>query len=67
VDAASCTDVYAVGSGGTILHYNGSTWSAQSSGTGQLLASVVVRTNADGSFRDAWAVGHAGTILHGVR
>jgi hypothetical protein len=66
VDAASCTDVYAVGAGGTILHYNGATWAAQSSGTIQLLGSVAVRFNADGSFRDVWAVGHSGLILHGT-
>ena len=30
---SSATDVFAVGDSGTILHYNGSAWSAMSSGT----------------------------------
>jgi hypothetical protein len=67
IDAASCTDVYAVGANGTILRYNGASWSAQASGTTSLLSGVVIRTNSDGTPRDAWAVGHSGTILHGVR
>ena len=65
IAAASCTDVYAVGSNGTILHYDGATWSAQTSGTAASLGSVTIRTNADGTPRDAWAVGLGGKILHG--
>ena len=30
---SSASDVFAVGDGGTILHYDGSAWSAMSSGT----------------------------------
>jgi hypothetical protein len=67
LDAASCTDVYAVGAGGTILHYDGTSWLSEPSGTLALLADVVIRTRTDGSFRDAWAVGANGTILHGTR
>ncbi|MBI4503232.1 MAG: hypothetical protein HY700_19005 [Gemmatimonadetes bacterium] len=66
MDAASCTDVYAVGSNGTILHYNGATWSAEASGRTNLLSEVVIRTKLDGT-RDAFVVGSGGTILHGVR
>jgi len=66
IEAASCTDVYAVGSNGTLLHYDGASWSPQTSGTTNLLSSVVVRTRVDGT-RDAWAIGRSGTILHGTR
>ena len=55
-----------MGAGGTILHYDGASWSPQTSGTTTLLNSVVVRTKVDGT-RDAWVVGHGGTILHGTR
>ena len=44
---------------GTILHYNGTSWSSVSSGTTQDLYSVW-GTSAS----DVWAVGGGGTILH---
>jgi hypothetical protein len=51
--------VFAVGGGGTILHYDGSGWSAVSSGTGANL------TGMWGSGpNDVFAVGWGGTILH---
>src|SRR5208283_2419895 len=37
---SSATDVFAVGLGGTIMHYNGSTWSAMNSGSTNDLVGV---------------------------
>ena len=54
-------DVYAVGSGGVVLHgtRSGSQWTLETSGTdGDLLA--VWGSGPD----DVYAVGYAGTILH---
>jgi hypothetical protein len=56
---SSGTDVFAVGGSGTIMHYDGSAWSAMSSGTTDLLFSVWGR-----SATDVFAVGGNGTILH---
>jgi hypothetical protein len=55
----SGTDVFAVGLGGTILHYGGSAWSAMSSGTTNPLYGV---WGVSGT--DVFAVGATGTILH---
>ena len=52
-------DVFAVGSRGTILHYDGSTWSNMRSGTKENLEGVW-GTASD----DVFAVGEDGTILH---
>src|SRR3989442_14596606 len=53
------TDVFAVGQGGTILHYDGTSWSAQPSGTTE----NVLRVWGSG-VTDVCAVGFGGTILH---
>ena len=53
-------DVFAAGAAGTILHYNGATWSLLASGTAQSLAGVW-----GSGAGDVFAVGGAGTILHG--
>ncbi len=58
VAALTSSEVWAVGDGGTILHYDGSGWSAQSSGTTAALRGVAA---ADASH--VWAVGDGGTIL----
>lgn len=55
---SSGNDVFAVGDAGTILHYNGFTWSAVSSGTTRNLAGVWVSPG-----RNAFAVGDSGTVL----
>ena len=52
-------DVFAVGEGGTILHYDETGWSAMSSGTGYELNGV---WGSSGS--DIFVVGEDGTILH---
>ena len=54
----SATDGWAVGSGGVILGYNGTSWSTVSSPTGEKLSSVYMVSATDG-----WAVGDLGTTL----
>jgi len=56
---SSPADVFAVGPGGTIVHYDGSTWSWQPAGTERELQGVWGSGPAD-----VFAVGEAGTILH---
>jgi hypothetical protein len=56
---SSGSDVFAVGDYGTIVHYDGSSWSSMSSGTGNGLDGV---WGSSGS--DVFAVGDSGTILH---
>jgi hypothetical protein len=48
-----------VGVGGTILHYDGATWSPMSSGTTNSLQAVWCSSGSD-----VFAVGYGGTILH---
>jgi len=52
-------DVFVVGGGGTILHYDGSSWSLMSSGTSNNLNGVW-----GSGLNDVFAVGENGTILH---
>lgn len=52
-------DVFVVGEGGTILHYDGSTWARMNSGTSSQLNGVWGTSN-----RDVFAVGDNGTVLH---
>ena len=56
---SSSTDVFAVGLIGTIVHYDGSAWSAMSGGTTNRLDGVW-----GSSSTDVFAVGDYGTILH---
>jgi hypothetical protein len=56
---ASSSDVYAVGGIGLILHYDGTGWSAITSGTSALLCDVWGSSSSD-----IYAVGSEGTILH---
>jgi long-subunit fatty acid transport protein len=51
-------DVFAVGTYGTILHYNGSGWAAMDSGTTEFLMGVWASSNTY-----VFAVGNSGTIL----
>ena len=55
---SSASDVFAVGQNGTILHYDGSSWSSMSSGTSNELLGVW-----GSSASDAFAVGSWSTIL----
>lgn len=60
-------DVYAVGASGTILHYDGTSWSATGSGvTASNLYAVWGSSSADsnGHANDVYAVGASGTIVH---
>jgi hypothetical protein len=58
VSGTSQWDVWAVGSIGAIVHWDGSAWSLKSSGTGGMLRGVWAGPS------DAWAVGVVGTIIH---
>ena len=50
---------WAVGTGGSIYHFDGATWTNYPSPTTQQLGSVTTISNSE-----AWAVGGGGTILH---
>jgi hypothetical protein len=52
-------DVWAVGEVGTILHWDGTSWSESPSGTNEDLADVW-----GSGAHDVWAVGYSGNILH---
>ena len=56
---SSANDVFSVGYEGTILHYDGTSWNAMTSGTGYSLDAVW-----GSSANDVFAVGGGGTILH---
>lgn len=58
VSAVSATEAWAVGDGGAIYRFDGSSWSKVNSGTGVALRGVW----AAGS-DDVWAVGDAGTVI----
>jgi len=58
----SSSDVFAVGSEGTILHYDGTQWSEMPSGTRDWLTSVWGTSSGD-----VVVVGGTGTILRGRR
>jgi len=59
ISASGASDVWAVGGGGAILHYNGTNWAGQASGTFRHPARV---SACDAG--NAWAVGDGGTVLH---
>jgi hypothetical protein len=56
---ASAANVYAVGSAGVIVHYDGMTWTSSTSGTADLFG-VWGTTSAS----DIYAVGASGVVLH---
>lgn len=58
VDALDASHVWAVGAGGTIRFYNGSSWTSQASGTTEHLFDV---SAADATH--VWAVGDNGIVL----
>ncbi len=62
----STSDVYAVGYGGTIFHYNGTSWSSQTSGTTNNLYGVWGTSVTVDSVTTVYvfAVGASGTILY---
>ena len=58
VSGSSDDDIWLVGLGGTIVHWDGASWSVVPGGTSADLTAVWA-----GSPRDAWAVGENGTIV----
>ena len=56
---SSPTDVWLAGEAGTLLHWNGSSWTAAASGTESAL-----RALSGTSARNVWAAGLDGTLLH---
>jgi hypothetical protein len=56
---SSVQDMFVVGEQGRILHYDGVSWTSQTSGTGEDLTEV---WGSSGS--DVYAVGRSGTVLH---
>jgi hypothetical protein len=56
---SSASDIWAVGAGGTIIHYDGKVWRYSASGTTRDLYGVW-----GSSATDIWAVGEDGTVLH---
>jgi peptide/nickel transport system substrate-binding protein len=58
IDMVSASDVWAVGAGGTILHYDGSAWTTTSSPTTSDLKGIDLWDASTG-----WAVGTGGNII----
>lgn len=64
IAAVSANDVWAVGAGGTIQHWNGTAWlTAISPVTTTLTGIALTDANGDGVAEIAWAVGVNGVIL----
>ena len=59
ITGTSKSDVWAVGEGGTVLHFDGMAWSNPTSGTLATLRAVWADAKDD-----AWAVGDGGVVLH---
>jgi len=66
VYGSSATDIYAVGSNGSVLHNTGgnSAWTSQTSGTAATLRGVWADAAGTGYSADAYAVGDNGTVQH---
>jgi hypothetical protein len=64
VTGSSASDVWVAGASGTILHYDGSTWTAPSSGTTVTLRGVWADTPPGSYTADAYFVGDNGTVQH---
>jgi hypothetical protein len=65
VSGSSATDVWVAGASGTMLHYNGSSWSPATSGTSVALHGVWADTPPGSYTADVYAVGDNGTVQHG--
>ena len=61
VCGSSKDDVWAVGAGGTVLHYDGATWTAIPSGFKEVFYNVW-----GSGPNDVWIVSHTGLVLHGT-
>jgi hypothetical protein len=65
-DQSPGSDIFGVGTGGFILHWNGTSWSQQVSGSTEQLNHIAFRPLSNGG-REWWIVGNNGVILHGTR
>lgn len=61
IHGTSKDDVWAVGTNGTVVHYDGSSWTATSSGTTNTLLGVWATSPTD-----VWAVSAWNLVLHGT-
>jgi hypothetical protein len=59
IEGTGSTDLWAVGGGGTALHFDGTQWQQVETGTQEGLIAV-----AASAPDDVWAVGTRGTVLH---
>jgi len=59
IDAVSASNIWAVGTNGEIIQYNGTDWNTITSPTGNDLYGIDMISSSDG-----WAVGLSGKILH---
>lgn len=59
IGGTAANDIWVVGNGGTILHYDGTQWTQVTSGTTADLVSVSVRGPDD-----VWATGQGAVVLH---
>ena len=60
ISGHAADDIYAVGSIGAIVHYDGAQWTSMNSGVSVILYGVWANPNTAG---DVWAVGEFGTVL----
>jgi hypothetical protein len=65
VFGSSASDVWVAGASGTVLRYNGSTWTSPSSGTTVTLRGVWADTPPGSYTADVYFVGDNGTVQHG--
>jgi hypothetical protein len=62
-DAPGTTRAFAVGSMGTILHWDGTKWNSMATPTTATLRAITLGFSAG---VDYWVVGDCGTLLHGT-
>jgi hypothetical protein len=65
-DPSAASDIYGVGTDGALVHWNGTSWSHQASGTTTQLNDIAHRPLAGGGW-ELWVVGNAGIMLRGSR
>jgi hypothetical protein len=63
INGSSTTDVWSVGAAGTVLHFDGTTWTTQTSGVATALRGVYAAVPGT-AVADVYAVGDNGVVLH---